>query len=78
MAYGMGPGAGMGRGPGMRGFMSDEEKRNAPKVTWPLIRRVLSWLMPYRLQMGIVLAAILASSVMGVLPSVLTGSVVDE
>ncbi len=78
MAYGMGPGAGMGRGPGMRGFMSDEEKRNAPKVTWPLIRRVLSWLMPYRLQMGIVLAAILASSVMGVLPSVLTGRIIDE
>ena len=76
MAYGIRAGGPMG--PVMRGFMSEEEKKNVPRVTWPLIRRVLSWLAPYRLQMAVVLGAILASSVLGVLPSVLTGRIIDE
>ena len=76
MAGGMRAGGPMG--PVMRGFMSEEEKKQAPKVTWTLVKRVLSWLQPYRLQMGIVLAAILASSVMGILPSVITGKIIDE
>ena len=69
---------GMG-GPGMRGgFMTEEEKAAAPKVTWPLVKRVLSWLKPYRLQMVIVLIAIALSSVLSIMPSVLTGRIIDE
>ncbi len=69
---------GMG-GPGMRGgYMTEEEKANAPKVTWPLVKRVLSWLKPYRLQLVVVMIAIIASSIMGVLPSVLTGKIIDD
>ena len=31
---------------GPRGFLTDDEKKNLPKVTWPLIRRILSYLAP--------------------------------
>ena len=38
-----------GRGPGgrfSRGFMTEEEKANQPKVTSALLKRVFSYLMP--------------------------------
>ena len=41
---------GPGRGLGPRGFLTEEEKQNKPKVTWPLIKRILSYLKPYWLQ----------------------------
>ncbi len=69
-------GPGMGRGG--RGFMSEEEKANAPKITWPLVKRVLSYLKPYWKQMILVLAAIVLSSVFNLMPSVLTGRIIDE
>ncbi|MBQ1684456.1 MAG: ABC transporter ATP-binding protein [Clostridia bacterium] len=72
----MPPGGGM-RG-GARGFLTDEEKANKPKVTWPLIKRILSYLKPYWKQMAIVLLCIGVSSVLGLLPSVLTGRIIDE
>ncbi|MCR5611635.1 MAG: ABC transporter ATP-binding protein/permease [Clostridiales bacterium] len=69
-----GPGGGM-RG---RGFLTEEEKKNRPKVTWPLIKRILSYLKPYWKQMAIVLLCIIVSSVLGLLPSVLTGRIIDD
>ena len=66
------------RGLGPRGFLTDEEKQNIPKVTKDLIFRILSYLKPYRLQLGLVLIAILLSSVVGLLPSIITGRIVDE
>ncbi|MCR5460946.1 MAG: ABC transporter ATP-binding protein/permease [Acetatifactor sp.] len=69
------------RGPGgpMRGgFLTEEEKANRPKVTWPLLKRVFSYLLPYWKQMFLVLCAIALSSVLGLLPSVLTGRIIDE
>ena len=66
------------RGLGPRGFLTDEEKKNIPKVTKELIFRILSYLKPYRLQLGLVLIAILLSSVVGLLPSIITGRIVDE
>ena len=66
------------RGLGPRGFLTDEEKQNIPKVTKELIFRILSYLKPYRLQLGLVLIAILLSSVVGLLPSIITGRIVDE
>ena len=35
------------RGPMSRGYLTDEEKKNAPKVTPALLKRVLSYLRPY-------------------------------
>ena len=66
------------RGLGPRGFLTDEEKQNIPKVTKELIFRILSYLKPYRLQLGLVLIAILLSSIVGLLPSIITGRIVDE
>lgn len=70
---------GMGRGGlGPRGFLTDEEKQNMPKVTWPLIKRIMSYMKPYRVQFAFVIIAILLSSVIGLLPSYVTGKIVDE
>lgn len=59
-------------------FLSEEEKRNAPKLTWPLVRRVGGYLVPYRWQMALVLVTIVASSLLSVLPSILTGKIIDQ
>ncbi len=71
-------GPGVGRGLGPRGFLTDEEKQNMPKVTWPLIKRILGYLKPYWLQFFLVFAAILLSAVVGLYPSILTGRIVDQ
>ena len=70
--------AGPGRGMGPRGFLTDEEKKNMPKVSGALIKRILSYLKPYWLQFLLVFGAILLSSVLGLLPSIITGRIVDE
>ncbi len=66
--------------PGMRprGFLTDEEKSNMPKVTKGLIVRILSYLKPYWVQFIFVFVAILLSSVVGLLPSIITGRIVDQ
>ena len=68
--------AGMGRG--MRNFLTEEEKENAPKVTKELLARVFSWLKPYWKQFVLTLICILISSVLSILPSVLTGEIIDQ
>ena len=65
-------------GRGMRSFLTEEEKANAPKVTLPLLKRIFSYLLPYWKQMAIVLVCILISSALTLLPSVLTGRIIDE
>ena len=60
------------------GFLTDEEKKNRPKVTLPLLKRIFSYLKPYRKQLALVMLCIVASSVLGLLPSVLTGRIIDE
>ena len=60
------------------GYLSEEEKKNRPKVTKELLLRIFSYLKPYWKQMGLVLIAILISAVLTLLPSVLTGNIVDE
>ena len=49
-----------------------------PKVNSALIRRILSYLLPYRLQFLLVFVTILVSAVLGLLPSIITGRIVDE
>ena len=66
--YGLGP----------RGFLTDEEKQNKPKVSKDLIVRILGYLKPYWLQFIFVFIAILLSSVVGLFPSIITGRIVDE
>ena len=40
----------MGGPMGPRGFLTDEEKQSMPKVSWTLIKRILSYLKPYWFQ----------------------------
>lgn len=61
-----------------RGFLTEEEKANKPKVTLPLLKRIFSYLLPYWKQMAIVLVCIIISSAFSLLPSVLTGRIIDE
>ena len=63
---------------GPRGFLTEEEKANKPKVTWPLIKRILSYLKPYWFQFLMVFMAILLSATVGLLPSIITGRIVDQ
>ena len=70
--------AGPMRGLGPRSFLTEEEKANRPKATKELLLRILSYLKPYRLQFLLVFAAILLSAAVGLLPSIITGRIVDE
>ncbi len=65
-------------GRGMNRFLSDEEKAQAPKVTWPLLKRIFSYLAPYRFQLILALVSIGISSVLDMYPSILTGKIVDD
>ena len=71
-------GHGMGFGPGSRNFMSEEEKKNLPTVTPELLKRVFSYLTPYWKQLALTLLCIVFSSIMSLMPSVLTGKIIDE
>ena len=63
---------------GPRGFLTDEEKNNLPTVSWALIRRILGYLAPYWSKFVMVFVTIILSSVLGLLPSIITGRIVDE
>ena len=62
---------------GPRGFLTEEEKSNMPKVTKELLVRIRSYLKPYWLQFLFVFAAILLSAIIGLYPSIITGKIVD-
>ena len=70
--------AGPTRGLGPRGFLTEEEKRSLPKVSGTLLRRILNYLKPYWPQFLLVFVTILLSAVIGLLPSIITGRIVDE
>lgn len=63
---------------GPRDFLTDKEKENLPKVTVALIKRILSYLLPYTPQFLLVFVVIGVSAVLGLLPSVITGKIVDK
>jgi len=63
---------------GPRGVLTEEEKANSPKLTKGLLKRIFSYLRPYWLQFVFVFAAILLAAVVGLLPSIITGRIVDQ
>ena len=63
---------------GPRGFLTEEEKKNMPKVSKALLVRILGYLKPYWLQFIFVFITILLSATVGLLPSIITGRIVDE
>ncbi len=68
----------MGGRMGPHGFLTEDEKKNAPKISWPLIKRILTYLKPYWLQFLLVFLAILISAGIGLLPSIITSKIVDD
>ena len=67
-----------GGGPRNMGFMTEEEKQNAPKVSIALLKRVFSYLIPYWKQLVLVMVCLIVSSAFSILPSILTGKIIDE
>lgn len=63
---------------GPRGFLTEEEKQNMPKVTKSLLLRIFSYLKPYWIQFVFVFLAILLSAIVGLFPSIITGKIVDQ
>ena len=77
----MPPGArGMGgpMGGPMGKFLTEEEKANQPKVTKALLKRVFSYLKPYTKQLILVLVCIIVSSFFSLMPSMITGKILDD
>nr|MCR5422006.1 ABC transporter ATP-binding protein [Lachnospiraceae bacterium] len=73
----MPPTGGRPGGPGGH-YMTAEELAKAPKITGELVKRVFSYLKPYWKQLILVLLCIALSSVAGLMPSILTGKIIDE
>ena len=67
-----------GGGPGRRRPLSDEEKEQCPKLSGLLLRRIFSYLLPYWPQLLLVMLVILISAGLGLLPSILTGRMIDD
>lgn len=65
------------RGMRPRGFLTEEEKQNMPKITLDLLKRVLSYLLPYKWYFLLVFGVLVVSSALGLLPSIITGKIVD-
>ncbi len=59
-------------------FLTEEEKQNMPKVTKALLARIMGYLKPYWLQFIFVFITILLSATIGLMPSIITGRIVDE
>lgn len=72
------PGPGGPGGLGPRGFLTEEEKASAPKVSKGLLKRIFSYLKPYKWQFLLVFVTILIAAIVGLLPSIITGRIVDQ
>ena len=68
----------MAGGRNLRGFLTEEEKKNQPKVTKQLLWRITRYLIPYWKQILLVIAIIAVTSVLSLVPSLLTGRIIDE
>lgn len=65
---------------GRRGFdaLTEEIKQNPPKITKSLIKRIFGYLLPYWPYMLLAVGAILLAAVLDLLPSLLTGRMIDD
>jgi len=74
-------GGGGGRGGGPHGrvqFLTEEEKKNRAKVTLPFVKRILSYLSPYKLQVFWIILLNISHAGIGLLPPLITASIVDK
>ena len=61
-----------------RSPLTEEEKQNKPKVTKAFLWRILSYLLPYWPRLALVFVAIILSSLLGLLPPLLSGRIIDD
>lgn len=66
------------RGPGHHRPLTDEEKKQAPKLNKAILKRIFSYIRPYWRRMILVMLIILLSAGLGLLPSILTGRMIDD
>ncbi len=59
-------------------YLTPEEKKNRPKITKALLTRIFSYLKPYWKQLLLVWLAIILSAIFGMMPSILTGKIIDD
>lgn len=59
-------------------FLTEEEQKNAPKITWPMVKRIMGYVKPYWKQVLLTLAAIMASAFLTLYPSILSGQIIDD
>ena len=57
--------------------MGNAESKSKPDAL-PLIKRLATYLMPYRVQVALLWIGIIAAAVIGLVPSIATGKIVDE
>lgn len=63
---------------GSRGYLTEEEKKDTPKISISFLKRVFSYLVPYKGYLLLSLTAIVVSSLFGILPTIITGKIIDE
>ena len=59
-------------------FRFADEKIEMPKVTKQMLARILSYFRPYRLRLFLVIASILMTSILGLVPPVLIKNIIDK
>ncbi len=67
-----------GGGPGRRRPLTAEEKAQCPQLSGALLKRIFHYLTPYWPQLLLVMLVILLSAGLGLLPSILTGRMIDD
>lgn len=67
----------MARLPGPKNYLTEQERNNKPKITKKLILRIFSYLKPYWFQLLLVFIIIVISAICGLLPSIITGKIID-
>jgi ATP-binding cassette subfamily B protein len=58
--------------------MTDEEKAKMPKITKELVFRAFKYLIPYWKQLTVIILTITVSSVLGLVPPMITGKIIDD
>ena len=74
--HGGGPGGGPGGG--WRSYLQYDEEQDRPNLDRRLLRRVLGYARPYRGLLGVVLATVVISSLIGLVPPLLMRDLIDR
>lgn len=63
---------------GPRGFLTDQEKQNKVKADPAFLKRIFSYLKPYKKQIAVIFIINILYAGIGLLPSIITAKIVDE